>query len=328
MLATNNMRHIYLWLLCSMLGLFHSGCSSDNSESRDTSNDTTLAATGTGGLASDSDTVAGSGGTSAESANTAGTPTATGGDANTTGGTSSTSSTGNSGDGFISVDFSEYENTIDLGETLNAQLVACGMAASPGDLTFPLTGSGQICFWECLASSECPAFAAAFLSSSSCALSGDANELLDNCTSSCFGTIACGDGSEVSGLLGCDGSNDCSDGADEANCSDFTCSDGSGSTSAAGLCDGIQHCADLSDELDAAGCESFICANGTSIRPLWECDGIQDCADNSDEHADCEYFTCDDGTQVSQAMVCNLSVECPDASDELQGCLQLQCPAE
>lgn len=63
-------------------------------------------------------------------------------------------------------------------------------------------------------------------------------------------TFTCGDGTELSRELVCDGNEDCFDGEDErADCSPpYTCNDGS-SILAAWLCDGTADCADGDDEV-------------------------------------------------------------------------------
>jgi hypothetical protein len=77
----------------------------------------------------------------------------------------------------------------------------------------------------------------------------------------------------------CDGQNDCSNGADEADCLSFPCGDGQMVASAA-LCDGTFDCSNKSDEYP---CDFFTCGKGVSLPFEETCDGFPDCPDGSDE---------------------------------------------
>ncbi len=80
----------------------------------------------------------------------------------------------------------------------------------------------------------------------------------------CFETCSpqdfiCGDQTLIPGDFECDAEEDCSDGSDEANCSDadfFTCTDGE-LFPVEFECDFFDDCSDASDE---AGCATLICS--------------------------------------------------------------------
>ena len=102
------------------------------------------------------------------------------------------------------------------------------------------------CYAFCVAEASCDDLEAFYCSF------GESNELTDS-----FGgcdtlseSYACGDGTEIEGYYVCDGEEDCDNGADEANCARFECTE-FGSVPQSWVCDGEQDCDDGSDE---AGC--------------------------------------------------------------------------
>lgn len=64
----------------------------------------------------------------------------------------------------------------------------------------------------------------------------------------------CGDGTRIAHALLCDGTTQCQDGADEADCM-APCKDGSGEGGLGITCDGTEDCADGSDEASCLLCE-------------------------------------------------------------------------
>lgn len=162
----------------------------------------------------------------------------------------------------------------------------------------------------------------------------------------------------------CDGSNDCPQNDDEADCDGFVahhevteCTADQFRCAADGLCitrdyecDGLRHCLDGSDE--HADCVSdakaklrckggFLCANRHCLSDTrWRCDGEDDCGDGSDE-ANCTgnctaewgQFRCADNSTCLhlQDSVCNGVAECPDGDDEGGACKDhpmRACPAD
>ncbi|XP_067838428.1 low-density lipoprotein receptor-related protein 1-like [Heptranchias perlo] len=137
----------------------------------------------------------------------------------------------------------------------------------------------------------------------------------------------------------CDGVKDCSNGGDEENCGNltcsplkFTCSSGR-CISKTFICNGVDDCGDGSDE---KGCAPSICdshefqCNSSECIPLdWVCDNHADCADQSDESPDrCGHkpsppvtclpseFLCDSGECIHNHWYCDGSSDCKDGSDE------------
>ena len=149
-------------------------------------------------------------------------------------------------------------------------------------------------------------------------LSSDKVTCQEDCGDHVF---SCGDGQCVPHSWQCDGTEDCSTGADERNCtvSDLAkCDDSSMATCGDGACiisswwcDGDADCPDGSDEEDCpamqCGADRFTCADKRQcILSHWVCDGGTDCADGSDE-ADCQVscpadqLQCEDGLRCIQA---------------------------
>jgi len=121
----------------------------------------------------------------------------------------------------------------------------------------------------------------------------------------------CGDRECVPQNWMCDGTPDCSNGADEANCT---------APASANKCNPATQVS---------------CANGECLIASWWCDGDMDCIDGSDEGPDCpvvdcgsDRFSCKDGKQcVVQRWKCDGDVDCRDGSDE-EGCGDLHCSAD
>ena len=151
----------------------------------------------------------------------------------------------------------------------------------------------------------------------------------------------CGEGGEcLPAGWQCDGTRDCSNGADEVNCtlpstsscdpaSQFTCyGHGFGCIPISWRCDGDADCQDGSDEGEDCpprncGLDRAACASGNQcILPVWLCDGERDCLDGSDEHncsVSCaaDQFACGDGTRcIQQGWQCDGRPDCADNSDE------------
>lgn len=141
----------------------------------------------------------------------------------------------------------------------------------------------------------------------------------------------------------CDGDNDCTDGADEANClcasHEFKCDDGR-CVALRWRCDGWPDCFDGSDEsvelcsTIPCGQHSFRCDNKRCIQKSSICDGKFDCGndDKSDERncqafgkCNAQQFQCErDQFCVSRHFRCDGEINCIDASDEI-GCKQPVC---
>ncbi|XP_047488646.1 low-density lipoprotein receptor-related protein 1-like [Penaeus chinensis] len=138
----------------------------------------------------------------------------------------------------------------------------------------------------------------------------------------------------------CDGTQDCPDGSDEANCADRILQ-GCGADEYMCIrtrecipqnlkCDGSEDCLDKSDEI---GCDTiecsrseWKCASGNECIPdMWKCDQQNDCTDKSDEK-DCPGVPlvcpvpghlCDNGSVCLQPVeLCDGHRHCEDGSDE------------
>lgn len=132
----------------------------------------------------------------------------------------------------------------------------------------------------------------------------------------------------------CDGEIDCSDGSDEANCTEtcpqngFKCRNGY-CINEQWRCDGQNDCEDGSDEencfFTACPMGRFKCKNHRCVPITDLCDGFDQCADGSDEdrhickrYGLCPHpqFTCQNGHCISNKLRCDGFNDCDDNSDE------------
>ena len=178
---------------------------------------------------------------------------------------------------------------------------SCRGPITCGGLRPPCSESGRQCVASAGVDAECGDCAAGLVPNVAGDLSQGCN--VPDCDgSSCY---QCADGSEVEGVA-CDGTNDCSDGSDEAGC--ISC--GNAGTSVQGaVCNGVTECAGGQDEQGCITCEDGDVVDGV------ECDNTVDCADGSDE-GNCIF--CIDGPIVN-GHFCDGVNDCSSGSDEF-GC--------
>ncbi|XP_063679805.1 low-density lipoprotein receptor-related protein 1-like [Bolinopsis microptera] len=160
----------------------------------------------------------------------------------------------------------------------------------------------------------------------------------------------CSDGSCILLHWLCDGTADCDDGNDEADCqyngpevceeNEWQCGNGL-CISLIFRCDDEVDCADRSDETDCnRTCDEgqFTCGSGECIELSWKCDGEHDCTDQSDEASchnvtrseedECVGFHCDNDRCIVESLVCDSQNDCGDNSDEKQCTVGMCTPDE
>lgn len=176
----------------------------------------------------------------------------------------------------------------------------------------------------------------------------------DESFSLCADLFVCRSGERLTDAFAeCNGSVECRDGSDEADCDfgdgdfgdgdvgdgdgDFgdgdgdgdviirqTCDEGATGYDVSQECDGIVDCVDISDELDCSSTPTLLRCNATTTVTLDAyCDGTVDCVTNARDEANC--FTCPlSGAVIPLQFTCDGELDCctsagtcDDDSDEL-----------
>ena len=148
------------------------------------------------------------------------------------------------------------------------------------------------CETDCYAAASCRSILDSWCPDASGAVPGGP---LVACLSECFGTTAfeCDGDKSLVGLVRCNGSVDCDDESDEADCDEvgFLCRDGEGRVDNSLFCDGSDDCDDGSDEPPDCAI-ALTCDGDVNVPQYLVCDGIVNCDDGADEPADCATLVC------------------------------------
>ena len=188
----------------------------------------------------------------------------------------------------------------------NSESAAIGTRLRECDLVsdgevHPAVGDFQLsrCRAQCVADATCEELEAYYCDA-------DPSARVSDCQAECLAPECDGGDRRYTLLQRCDGTKDCEDGKDEADCP-------------------------KPDDDAPEYCED----SGERITVFTRCDGNDDCKDGTDERgcpAQPEKFTCHTMLagivqQVPQSKVCDLVRDCVDGSDESEeeGCAQL-CP--
>ena len=175
-------------------------------------------------------------------------------------------------------------------DTLTEKQKSCGLRNDGKTDCVNYGDAAEECETGCVAAASC-----LDLTNYNC--SGNSPTMIA-CMARCVGLLpfVCGDGSTMSPYSRCDGSAQCADGSDEADC-DVTggkCRNVDQFVATSQFCDGVEDCADGSDETPdcAIGLTCSVGGVATPI-PLYEiCNGKSECDDGSDEPANCSYLMC------------------------------------
>ena len=167
---------------------------------------------------------------------------------------------------------------------------------------------------------KCPYYCAdkIILNEALCNGTSDCESGEDEDPENCEPGFACGDdaGTRIPSVYECDGTAQCANGADEADCPVGLC--GNASLDSADLCDGVTDCADGSDESD---CATILCSDGTELPAAYVCNRMEECENGEDEQGcgtdDKPYkaLVCFDGTKPN-GEACDGFDDCPEGEDE------------